>query len=267
MAKSLERLSEEDLLMPVLFMGHGNPMNAIEDNVYTKSWAEMTKTLPVPKAILCISAHWETRGTRVTAMKNPRTIYDMYGFPKELYEVQYDCPGAPELAAEVVNSIQKTKVALDHAWGLDHGTWSVLARMYPKADIPCFQMSLDKTRDLQYHYDLAKELAFLRKKGVLIIGSGNIVHNLRYAQFGSVEPYDWAIEFDALSKQAMDDRNHKALINYKEFGKSAELSVNSAEHYIPLLYALALQGNDETLSYTNADIAFRSGSMRCVKVG
>jgi len=268
MAKSLEGLADNGNLMPVLFMGHGNPMNAIEDNAYTKSWAELTKTLPTPRAILCISAHWETRGTKVTAMKTPRTIYDFGGFPPELSEVKYNCPGAPALAAEVVSQIKKTRVELDHEWGLDHGTWSVLARMYPNADIPCFQMSLDRTRDLQYHYDLAKELAFLRKKGVLIIGSGNIVHNLRYAFIDPEKPpYDWAIEFDDLSTKAMDERNHQALINYQRLGKSAALSVNSAEHYIPLLYTLALQGDEEPLSYTNADFQFRAGSMRCVKIG
>jgi len=268
MAKSLTGLAEEDSLMPVLFMGHGNPMNAIQDNVYTESWAELTKTLPVPKAILCISAHWETKGTKVTAMESPKTIHDFGGFPQELFDVQYNCPGSPEYAAEVVAAVQKTKVELDHAWGIDHGTWSVLAKMFPKADIPCFQMSMDRTRDLQYHYDLAKELAFLRKKGVLIIGSGNIVHNLQLAFVDPEKPpYDWAIEFDELSKKAMDDRDHAALIKYKGFGKSAELSVNSAEHYIPLLYTLALQGDNEELSYTNADFQFRAGSMRCVKVG
>ena len=243
-------------------------MNANRDNIYTEGWETLTKTLPVPKAILCISAHWETRGTKVTAMDSPKTIHDFGGLPQELFDAQYNCPGAPELAEDVVNQIKKAKVELDHDWGIDHGTWSVLARMFPKADIPCFQMSMDHTRDLQHHYDLAKELAFLRKKGVLIIGSGNIVHNLQLA-FVEPEkpPYDWAIEFDALTKKAMDDRNHEALIKYKNFGKAAELSVNSAEHYIPLLYALALQGEKEELSYTNADFQFRAGSMRCVKVG
>lgn len=254
-------------IMPVLFMGHGNPMNAISDNETTRKWHSITANIPRPKAILCISAHWETNGTKVTAMENPRMIYDMYGFPKELYEVKYNCPGDPEMAKRVTSNVTYTKVLPDLDWGLDHGTWSLLVKMYPDADIPCFQMSLNRTRDMKWHYELGKQLAFLRKNGVLIVGSGNIVHNLQMAQFGRSEPYDWALEFDEIVKQAIASGNHQKLIDYSKIGRSAQLSVNSAEHYIPMLYALALQDKNDPVDQFNEVIDFGSGSMRCFKIG
>lgn len=263
----LKTLPENGVVMPVLFMGHGNPMNAIEENEYTKGWREIVKGIPTPKAIMCVSAHWETKGTKVTAVEKPKMIYDMYGFPDELYRVKYDCPGAPEYAEEVTQIVKKTNVMKDLDWGLDHGTWSVLVKMYPNADIPCFQLSIDHSRDMQYHYDLAKELQGLRKKGVLIVGSGNIVHNLRYARFGEVQPYDWALEFDEKVKEWINNDQHDLLIHYQKYGKAAELSVNSAEHYIPLLYVLATKNNNDSILQTNEAIAFGSGSMRCVKIG
>jgi 4,5-DOPA dioxygenase extradiol len=263
---ALNRLSMEKT-MPVLFMGHGNPMNAISDNETTRNWYKITEKIPKPKAILCISAHWETKGTKVTAMHRPRLIYDMYGFPEALYKVKYDCPGHPELAGEMISDVNFTNVTPDLDWGLDHGAWSLLVKMYPEADIPCFQMSLNRTRDMKWHYELGKQLSFLRKKGVLIIGSGNIVHNLQMAQFGRSEPYEWALEFDQAVKEAIIDRNHEKLIDYDKMGKSALLSVNSAEHYIPMLYALALQDKEDGVVQFNERIDFGSGSMRCIKIG
>jgi len=269
--KELKKITdafEETTLLPVLFAGHGNPMNAILDNSFTKGWANSVKDLQTPKAILCISAHWETKGTFVTAMEKPKTIHDFYGFPKALFDLQYPSPGSPDYAKEVTEVVKKTTVKLDYDWGLDHGTWSVLVKMYPKADIPVFQMSLDYSQSAQYHYDLAKELSGLRKKGVLIVGSGNIVHNLRMADLSDkAQPYDWAIEFDATAKKLIDSGDHQKLIDYKKLGNSALLSIPSPEHYLPLLYVLALKEKDEKVSYFNEEIAFRSGSMRSVKIG
>lgn len=265
----LSSLPNQDYLMPVLFMGHGSPMNAIENNSYTQGWKSMVKGIPTPTAILVISAHWETSGSKVLAVDKPKLIYDMYGFPKALYEVTYPCSGSPDIAEEIQKSITHTQIELDHEWGLDHGAWSVLVHMYPDASIPCFQFSLNKTRDLQWHYDLAKELAFLRKKGVLIVGSGNIVHNLRFMRDMFNKPFDWALEFDAKVEALIADGNHQSLINYKTLGSAAEISVNSAEHYIPLLYVLALQQKNETITYTNhTDKETLIGSfMRSLKIG
>lgn len=253
--------------MPVLFVGHGNPMNAILENEFTEGWKESAQNLPTPNLILCISAHWETKGTRITAMEHPRTIYDMYGFPKELYEVEYACPGSPELAQNVSENIESHKIDPDHEWGLDHGTWSVLTKMYPEANIPVVQLSLDRTLSPQEHYNLATQLSYLRRKGVLIIGSGNIVHNLRMADLrNDDQPYDWAIEFDELSRDLIKAGEHQKLINYKTLGHAANLSIPTAEHYLPLLYTLALQEKDDSISFFNEQIAFRSGSMTSVKI-
>lgn len=253
--------------MPLLFVGHGNPMNAISDNSITQKWSEMGENIEQPKAILCISAHWETSGTFVTAMEAPRTIHDFYGFPKELFDVQYPAPGTPEFAQELQSEVTSTVVHSDHDWGLDHGTWSVLVKMFPKADIPVFQMSIDYTKPPQYHYDLAKEISRLRDKGVLIIGSGNIVHNLRMAKFEeNPVPYDWAIEFDEKVKSLIDAGAHPDLINYKDLGTAAQLSVPTPEHYLPLLYILGLQKEQECASFFNEEMAFGSGSMRSVLI-
>ena len=200
-------------------------------------------------------------------MDTPRQIYDMYGFPKELYDYKYPAPGSPEFAAAVQETVVKAQIEADHSWGLDHGTWSVLAHMYPEANIPCFQLSLNTTRDMQYHYDLAAQLAPLRDKGVLIVGSGNIVHNLRMMSMNNSLPYAWAKEFDDEVKARIAERDHKALINYTQFGQAAELSVNSAEHYIPMLYVLALQGANELVTQSNEFVVYGSASMRCFRVG
>ncbi len=254
----------------MLFLGHGSPMNAVQDNAYTRGWAELAKGIPRPKAILVISAHWETSGgTKVYAGVKPKMIYDMYGFPQNLYQVDYPCPGSPELAEEIASKVDFDNVAPTHDWGLDHGAWSVLVKMFPDADIPCFQMSLNRTRDMQWHYEMGKQLAFLRKKGVLILSSGNIVHNLRYAMYFSGTAPDWAIEFDEKTKEAMESRDHLAIIKYERFGKAGSIAVNSAEHYIPLLYALALQEEDDMISFSNHNIAdtLEGRMMRCVRIG
>lgn len=264
-AKSSLEYSESN--MPVLFMGHGSPMNAIEENEFTKSWKETGNKIK-PAAILCISAHWLTRGTYVATTSKPETIYDFYGFPPEMYKVSYDCPGSPQFADEVLKNVQQAEVKEDNKWGLDHGSWSILMKMYPNADIPVFQMSIDYTKSLQFHYNLARELSFLRKKGVLILGSGNIVHNLRMAKFSADPvPYDWALEFDDLSKKLILDRNHQDLIQYKKFGKAAELSIPTEDHYIPLIYALGLQEKSDEISFPVEGMAFGSGSMRSVFIG
>ena len=252
--------------MPVLFVGHGSPMNAIEDNEFSRAWLEIGKRLSRPKAILCVSAHWETDGTAVTAMPNPRTIHDFSGFPEELYQKQYPAPGAPEWAVATRKLVRKTDVVLDDAWGLDHGTWSVLCRMFPKADIPVFQLSLDFSKDAAYHYELARELDPLRNQGVLIVGSGNLVHNLRLMEWTD-KPFDWAVSFDQTVKKLIEQRDHKALIHYKKLGREAELSIPTNEHYLPLLYVLALQGNDEPARFFSEKVTLGSISMRGVEIG
>jgi 4,5-DOPA dioxygenase extradiol len=249
-------------IMPVLFAGHGSPMNAIEDNEFTSEWGKVGNTIPKPKAILCISAHWQTRGTMVTAMDMPQTIHDFGGFPQELFDKQYPAPGSPQFAKETKEIIKKTSVGLDNNWGLDHGTWSVLCRMFPKADIPVIQLSLDYTQSPDYHYELAGELQELRKKGVLIIGSGNIVHNLRMVSFDKSDGFDWANEFDEKVKNALEKKDHKSLIHYENYGSAAKLSIPTNEHYLPMLYAIALQARNENLTFFNARNLAGSISMR-----
>jgi 4,5-DOPA dioxygenase extradiol len=246
-------------IMPVLFLGHGSPMNAIEDNEFSRGWQKVAQALPRPKAILCVSAHWETPGAMVTAMEKPRTIHDFGGFPRELYEVQYPAPGSKWLAQEVKNTVKKTEVAFDDEWGLDHGCWSVISRMYPKADVPVVQLSLDTGRTAQEHYDLAKELSPLRGKGVLIVGSGNMVHNLGLVEFRGEGMSDfnkpfgfgWAIEANDLFRKLINDNRHDKLIDYHSLGKAVRLAVPTPEHYLPMLYALALKREDESVTFFN----------------
>jgi 4,5-DOPA dioxygenase extradiol len=257
--------------MPVLFLGHGSPMNAIQDNAFSGKWEETGKTIPKPNAILCISAHWETRGTQVTAMEQPKTIHDFGGFPKELFAVQYPAPGSPELAKEIKSMIGKTEVALDDKWGLDHGCWSVLKHLYPKADVPVVQLSLDYYQDAQYHYDLAKELLSLREKGVLIIGSGNVVHNLRMVAWDKMDVaeygYDWAIEANEKMKKMILAGEHQQLINYPLQGNAFGLAIPTPEHFLPLLYVLALQEENEKTTFFNDSLVAGSLSMLSVKIG
>ncbi len=246
-------------MMPVLFVGHGSPMNAIEDNPFSQGWREIGKALPRPKAILCISAHWETRGTQVTAMEKPRTIHDFGGFPRALFLAQYPAPGGPWLAEETKETIKQTLIALDEGWGLDHGCWSILAQMFPDADIPVVQLSLDVQKTARDQYELARELAPLRKKGVLILGSGNMVHNLRrvvlkgnnLSDFNQPFGLDWAIEANELFKKLINENDHAKLIQYTALGPAVQLAVPTPEHYLPLLYALALKGEDESITYFN----------------
>lgn len=252
--------------MPVLFVGHGSPMNAVEDNEFSRAWTEAGKTLPKPRAILCISAHWVTRGTLVTAMEQPRTIHDMYGFPKELYEVTYPAPGSPNLAEQIRRIIKKTDVQMDQDWGLDHGTWSVLHRMFPEANIPVIQMSLNANLQVSDHYEVARQLQDLREEGVLIISSGNIVHNLSLVEFRDFA-YDWAAEFDGKVKNWILEDNHEPLINFQKQGQAAQLSINSGEHYVPLLYALALKIENEPVSFFAEKVWGGSVSMRSVRIG
>ena len=254
--------------MPVLFLGHGSPMNAIEDNEFGRAWESLGKSLTRPNAILCISAHWETKGTFVTAMEHPKTIHDFGGFPKALFDAQYPAPGSPELAKETKITIHKATVGLDNDWGLDHGSWSVLKHLYPKADVPVIQMSLDYSQAPQYHYDLAKELAALRRKGILIVGSGNIVHNLRMVNFGMPDTgYDWAIEANTKMKKLITGHDDKSLINYKSLGKEIELSAPTPEHYLPLLYTLALREEKDPVSFFNDKEVYGSLAMTSVKIG
>jgi 4,5-DOPA dioxygenase extradiol len=256
--------------MPLLFLGHGSPMNAIEDNEFVKGWRDIGKTLPKPNAVLCISAHWETRGTFVTAMQKPPTIHDFGGFPDELFAVQYPAPGSPELAKETKNLITKTEVGLDEKWGLDHGTWSVIKHLYPRADVPIIQMSLDHHKAAQYHYELAEELSSLRKKGVLIIGSGNMVHNLRLVAWDKLNAdeygYNWAFEASEKMKKFILDGDHKQLINYKSQGKAFSLAIPTPEHFLPLLYILALKEKIENVSFFNDKAVAGSLTMTSLKI-
>ncbi len=251
--------------LPVLFVGHGSPANALEDNEFTREWISVGKQLPKPNAILCISAHWFTDGSFVHGARQPKTIHDYYGFSPELYALTYPCPGAPELAKEIQNTITTTNILWDEDWGLDHGAWVVIRHLFPNADVPVFQLSLDATKPPQFHYALAKELAHLRRKGVLIIGSGNIVHNLGLITFDeNVKPYDWAIEFDELAKNYITTGDHLPLINYKKLGEAAHLSIPTPEHFWPLLYTLALQESDEQVTYFAEGLTFKSISMRSI---
>lgn len=256
--------------MPVLFLGHGSPMNAIEENEFVTGFRSIGKTIPKPNAILCISAHWETRGTFVTAMEKPPTIHDFSGFPKALFDVQYPAPGSPELASETKNIIKKTIVGLDDKWGLDHGAWSVIKHLYSDADVPVIQLSLDYYQTPQYHYELAKELSSLRKKGVLIIGSGNMVHNLRMVAWDKLNVdgfgYDWAIEANEKMKKFILSNDHQQLINFKSQGKAFDLAIPTPEHYLPLLYALALKEENEKVSLFNDKALGGSLTMTSMKI-
>jgi 4,5-DOPA dioxygenase extradiol len=257
--------------MPVLFLGHGSPMNAIEENEFVKGFRDVGKTIPKPKAILCVSAHWETQGTFVTAMEKPATIHDFGGFPRELYEVQYPAPGNPELAKETQGMIKKNEVGLDQKWGLDHGCWSVVKHLYPAADVPVIQMSLDYSKNAQQHYELAMEIGALRNKGVLIVGSGNMVHNLRMVAWDRLNDdeygYDWALEASAKMKDSILSGNHEQLIDYKSQGKAFQLAIPTPDHYLPLLYALALKEDDEEISLFNDKAIGGSLTMTSVRIG
>lgn len=266
-----DALDEQDEKLPVLFIGHGSPMNGIEDNEFSRTWGAMGQQITRPKAVLVISAHWLTRGTHITAMEAPKTIHDFGGFPQALFDVQYPAKGDPELAAAASKLITSTHVGLDHDWGLDHGTWTVVRHMYPDANIPVLQLSIDYGRPPQYHYDLAKQLASLRKKGVLIIGSGNMIHNLRMVDWHKLnEPnygFDWAVEMNTIFKQKISDGNHADLINYEKLNKAATLAIPTPDHYYPLLYTLGLQDGTDSIGFFNDKLVGGSLNMTSVKIG
>lgn len=263
-----EHLAASDSLMPMLFVGHGSPMNGIESNEFSQNWKKFGTEIPIPTAVLVVSAHWYIPGTKITAMAEPRTIHDFGGFPKALFDVQYPAPGDVALAKETVSLVHKTQVGLDHEWGLDHGTWTVVRHMYPKANIPVLQLSIDYTKPPRYHYELAKELAVLRKKGVLIIGSGNMVHNLRILNWQLTNKgFDWAIEMNETFKSLILANNHSALVNYEGLGQAAKLSIPTPEHYLPLLYILGLKEENEKVGFFNDKTLMGSISMTSVKVG
>jgi len=253
--------------MPVLFVGHGNPMNAITDNEFSRGWREAGKALPKPGAVLCVSAHWETKGTFVTAMEKPQTIHDFGGFPPELYEVQYPAPGSPDLANETKRDVRSTDVGLDFAWGLDHGCWSVLRHIFPDGDVPVIELSLDSTKPPRWHYDLAKELAPLRRKGVLIAGSGNIVHNLSMVDWHAKEGFDWAAAANETLKNLIAGGDGERLIDYRLLGKEVQMGVPTPEHYIPLLYALGLREEGENVSFFNDRTELGAISMTSFRIG
>lgn len=266
-----ESLPELHYTMPALFIGHGSPMNGIGDTEFNRRWSQIAKEIPTPAAVLVVSAHWFTRGTKITAMDFPSTIHDFGGFPKELFEVQYPAPGHPKLAIETAELLHSASVELDHDWGLDHGTWTVVRHMYPDANIPVLQLSIDYTKGPQYHYDLAKELYALRKKGVLIIGSGNMVHNLRMVAWEKLnEPeygYDWAIQMNDTFKSLIQKGDHQPLINYSSMGKEAMLSIPTPEHYLPLMYSLGLKSSSDEVSFFNDKVVGGSLTMTSVRIG
>lgn len=257
--------------MPVLFLGHGSPMNAIEENEFVIGFRNIARQIPKPTAILCVSAHWETRGTWVTAMQNPPTIHDFGGFPRKLFEVQYPAPGSPDLAKETQSIVKKATIGLDDQWGLDHGAWSVIKHLYPKADVPVIQLSLTVNQNPLYHYELAQELKSLRDKGVLIIGSGNMVHNLGMIAWDKLNAdaygFDWAIEANNKMKQYILEGNHKELINFRNQGKAFDLAIPTAEHYLPLLYSLALQDKKDNITLFNDKPVAGSLTMTSIKIG
>lgn len=251
--------------MPVLFVGHGNPMNAIEDNVFSRGWDVLGKRLPKPAAVLCVSAHWQTEGTSVLIASRPRIIHDFYGFPEELYRVAYPCPGAPEMAERVRRLVTRARVRQDRDWGIDHGAWSVIRHLFPKADVPVFQLSMDEDKPADSHYSLGQELAPLRDEGVLVIASGNIVHNLGLmAAEAEARPYDWTLEFDGTVKRLIEHGDDKPLVDYQTLGMAAELSIPTPEHYWPLLYMLGMRRKGDKVSFPVEGTAHASLSMRCV---
>jgi len=256
--------------MPVLFLGHGNPMNAIRENEFTKGFRKISEEIPRPRLILCVSAHWETSGTFVTAMESPGTIHDFGGFPKELYQVQYPAAGHPSFATEIKQMVTGLEVRLNYDRGLDHGAWSVIKHLYPNADIPVIQLSLDYQKNPRHHYELARQLGSLREKGVLIIGSGNMVHNLQLVDWQNMDTigfgFDWALEAREKMNRFIIDGNHEALINYSANGKAFNLAIPTPEHFLPLIYVLGLKENGEKISFFNDKAVAGSLTMTSVKI-
>jgi 4,5-DOPA dioxygenase extradiol len=255
--------------LPAFFFGHGNPMNAINANRWTEAWSSIGKTMPRPKAIVCVSAHWYLPGTLMTAMQQPRTIYDFGGFPRPLYEVKYPAPGAPELLPTLQALLAPVDLQPDQQWGLDHGTWSVLVHVFPEADIPIVQLSIDETQPAFFHYEVGRRLAPLREQGVLVMGSGNLVHNLHTYAWGKhdPEPFDWAVRFEEMAREQIRTRQHQPLIDYEGLGRDAQLSAPTPDHYLPLLYILGLQQEDDAVSFPVEGVDGGSISMLTVQIG
>lgn len=266
-----DQFKVREKLQPVFFIGHGSPMNGIEQNIFSKKWQEIGKTIDLPCAVLVVSAHWLTTGTLVTAMSEPKTIHDFGGFPKELFDVQYPAPGSSFLAEETAKLITSTNVGLDHDWGLDHGTWSIVRHMFPDANVPVLQLSIDYNKPAAYHYNLAKELYDLRKRGVLVIGSGNMIHNLRMIDWKNMaEPgfgFDWAKSLNETFKKKILSKDHKDLIEYERLGEAARLAIPTPDHYYPMLYALALMNNKDDVSIFNDEYVGGSLSMTSFRLG
>ncbi|WP_342459612.1 4,5-DOPA dioxygenase extradiol [Methanobacterium sp.] len=267
-----QKIRQNNEKMPVLFIGHGSPINVISDNDFTRSLVKLGQNLPKPMAILVVSAHWLTDGTYVTCMDKPKTIHDFYGFPEKMYEITYPSPGAPDCAKFLAQS--ENIISCSTQWGLDHASWAVLKHMYPQADIPVFEMSLDYSfndrnpKPVQYHYDLASKLKVLREKGVLIMGSGNIVHNLGMADYNmQAKPYDWAVEFDQKVKSNLLNGNVEDLINFENMGSSALYAVPTLDHYLPMIYSIALRDENEPVTFTYEGFQNGSISMRCFQIG
>ena len=255
--------------MPAIFFGHGNPLNALQRNDWTKGWATVGKSIPRPRAIVSVSAHWYLPATLVTAMSQPRTIHDFGGFPRELYQVQYRAPGAPEVANRVQELLAPLPVELDQSWGLDHGTWSVLVHVYPEADVPVIQLSIDETQPAAFHFELGKRLAPLRDEEILIVGSGNLVHNLHTYAWGrhTPEPYDWAVRFEETAKQLMVDGQFEQLVDYESLGRDAVLSIPTPDHYLPLLYVVGAKREGDAITFPVKGVDGGSVSMFTVQVG
>jgi len=255
--------------MPAIFFGHGNPMNALQSNAWTNGWAAIGNSIPKPTAIVCISAYWYLTATLVTAQDQPRTIHDFGGFPRELYEVKYPAPGDAELASRIVDLLAPVAAGLDKRWGLDHGTWSVLCHVFPKADVPVIQLSIDETQPASFHYDIAKRLSPLRDEGVLIVGSGNLVHNLHAYAWGrqQVAPLDWAIRFEERARELLLAGDHEPLIAYETLGRDAILSVPTPDHYLPLMYVIAQMREGELVSFPVEGFDGGSVSMLSVQIG
>ena len=255
--------------MPAIFFGHGNPMNALADNGFTQAWSEIGRSIPRPKAILCVSAHWYIPSVAVTAMARPRTIHDFGGFPRELFEVQYPAAGSPDLAKRVNQLLGGAVIEDESSWGLDHGTWSVLCHVFPQADIPIVQLSINETEPARFHYDLAKKLSPLRDEGVLVVGSGNLVHNLHTYAWGKhdVEPFEWAVRFESRARELMLARDHDPLVNYESLGRDATLAAPTPDHYLPLIYVLGLQLDGDAVTFPVDGFDGGSISMLTVRVG
>ena len=266
-----DQFKVREKLQPVFFIGHGSPMNGIEQNIFSKKWQEIGKTIDLPCAVLVVSAHWLTKGTLVTAMSEPKTIHDFGGFPQELFNVQYPAPGSSFLAEETAKLITSTNVGLDHDWGLDHGTWTVVRHMFPDANVPVLQLSIDYNKPAPYHYNLAKELYNLRKRGVLLIGSGNMIHNLRMIDWNNMaEPgfgFDWAKSLNETFKKRIISKDHKDLIEYDRLGEAAKLAIPTPDHYYPMLYPLALMNNKDDVSIFNDEYVGGSLSMTSFRLG